>query len=328
VTANGYTGNPPGGGGGGGSVAWTDITGKPSTFPPSAHTQAASTISDSTAVGRAVMTAVDAAAARTATGAAATSHAHVVADVTSLQGFLDAKAPLASPTFTGTVSGIASAMVGLGNVDNTADTVKPVSTAQQTALNFKADLASPTLTGTPAAPTATPGTNTTQVATTAFVTAAVAAGGGGGGTAPTFTRAYLSAGDKTPGVTASWTPITGMTLVIAAAAGDDITLTINGLLNQTATDFFEMVVLVGGSIVKYSSTGTGSPSGAGEGDASIYPMSGVSIRATTAQWSFTTDSGDISGGNVTLALAFKGSGSGKVFASTNYPFRWSVRNDH
>jgi len=32
MTANGYTGS--GGGGGGGSVAWVDITGKPSTFPP------------------------------------------------------------------------------------------------------------------------------------------------------------------------------------------------------------------------------------------------------------------------------------------------------
>jgi hypothetical protein len=38
-----------------------------------------------------------------------------------------------------------------------------------------APLASPTFTGVPAAPTATAGTNTTQLATTAFVTAAVAA---------------------------------------------------------------------------------------------------------------------------------------------------------
>lgn len=44
-----------------------------------------------------------------------------------------------------------------------------------------APLASPAFTDTPTAPTAAPGTNTTQVATTAFVTAAVAAGGGGGG---------------------------------------------------------------------------------------------------------------------------------------------------
>jgi hypothetical protein len=64
--------------------------------------------------------------------------------------------------------------VGLGNVDNTSDANKPVSTAQQTALNLKANLASPTLTGTPAAPTATVGTNTTQIATTAFVNAEIA----------------------------------------------------------------------------------------------------------------------------------------------------------
>lgn len=40
------------------------------------------------------------------------------------------------------------------------------------AVQTKADLASPTFTGTPAAPTAAGGTNTTQIATTAFVTAA------------------------------------------------------------------------------------------------------------------------------------------------------------
>ena len=98
------------------------------------------------------------------------------------------KAPLASPTFTGTVSGITKSMVGLGSVDNTADTAKPVSTAQQTALDLKASLASPALTGTPTAPTATAGTNTTQLATTAFVTTAIPAGvinPYGGSSAPT-----------------------------------------------------------------------------------------------------------------------------------------------
>lgn len=37
-----------GGGGGGGSTAWDDITGKPSTFPPSAHTHTSSDITDLT----------------------------------------------------------------------------------------------------------------------------------------------------------------------------------------------------------------------------------------------------------------------------------------
>ena len=62
-----------------------------------------------------------------------------------LQG---SKAPLASPTFTGTVGGITAGMVGLGNVDNTSDANKPVSTPQLAALALKAPLASPTFTGT------------------------------------------------------------------------------------------------------------------------------------------------------------------------------------
>lgn len=68
-----------------------------------------------------------------------------------IQGQLDSldtlKAPLADPTFTGTVSGITASMVGLSSVDNTADTDKPVSTAQQTALDAKLDLAGGTMTG-------------------------------------------------------------------------------------------------------------------------------------------------------------------------------------
>ncbi len=48
---------------------------------------------------------------------------------------LDAKAHLASPSFTGTVQGITKSMVGLGNVDNTSDTNKPIASATQAALD-------------------------------------------------------------------------------------------------------------------------------------------------------------------------------------------------
>ncbi len=56
---------------------------------------------------------------------------------TDLQTALNLKAPLASPTFTGTVSGITKSMVGLSNVDNTSDVNKPISSATQTALDGK-----------------------------------------------------------------------------------------------------------------------------------------------------------------------------------------------
>jgi trimeric autotransporter adhesin len=91
------------------------------------------------------------------------------------QGRLTAAANSAISITASQVTDLTKSSVGLGNVDNTADTAKPVSTAQQTALDLKANLASPALTGTPTAPTAAAATDTTQVATTAFVRAEVAA---------------------------------------------------------------------------------------------------------------------------------------------------------
>jgi hypothetical protein len=87
----------------------------------------------------------------------ATELGYVDGVTSAIQGQLDAKlasataastyAPIASPTFTGTVSGISKSMVGLGNVDNTSDANKPVSTATQTALDAKLSLAGGTMTG-------------------------------------------------------------------------------------------------------------------------------------------------------------------------------------
>ena len=79
--------------------------------------------------------------------------------VASLTTVVGTKAPIASPTFTGTVSGISKAMVGLNLVDNTSDIDKPVSTATTTAIAIEttrataaetllAPKAGPTFTGT------------------------------------------------------------------------------------------------------------------------------------------------------------------------------------
>lgn len=70
-----------------------------------------------------------------------------------------------SPAALDTLNELAAA---LGNDANFATTVV-------NALALKATLASPTFTGTPAAPTAAAGTNTTQLATTAFANGEVAA---------------------------------------------------------------------------------------------------------------------------------------------------------
>ena len=81
------------------------------------------------------------------------------------------KAPIASPTFTGTVSGITSTMVGLGNVNNTADSVKSVASATN-ATNI---VSGGTIASNVTATTQTAGTNNTTIATTAFVMASTTA---------------------------------------------------------------------------------------------------------------------------------------------------------
>jgi hypothetical protein len=102
-----------------------------------------------------------------------TTNVHGIAD-TSLLVTTNGTQTLTNKTIT-TPAGLVKGDVGLGNVDNTTDANKPVSTATQTALDLKAPLASPALSGIPTAPTANAGTNSTQVATTAYADAAVAA---------------------------------------------------------------------------------------------------------------------------------------------------------
>ena len=140
----------------------------------------------------------------------------------AIQAQFAAKAPLASPTLTGTVVLPSTTSIGtvsateIGYLDN-------VTSAIQTQIDAKAPTASPTLTGTPAAPTATPGTNTTQLATTAFVIAqglssALPGQAGNAGK-------YVS----TDGATATWqdpfasAPLTGTPTAPTAAGGTNTT---------------------------------------------------------------------------------------------------------
>lgn len=124
---------------------------------------------------------------------AALSHSHAISDVTGLQSALDTKAPIASPSLTGTPTAptaaadtnttqLATTAFVLGQTGTSAPSMNG-SAAIGTSTRFaradhvhptdtsRAPLASPALTGTPTAPTPANGTNTTQIATTAFVRA-------------------------------------------------------------------------------------------------------------------------------------------------------------
>jgi hypothetical protein len=62
----------------------------------------------------------------------------------------------------------------------------------ETAIGTKADSASPTFTGTPAAPTAASGTDSTQIATTAFVQDEITANAPTAGTGITITSGVVA----------------------------------------------------------------------------------------------------------------------------------------
>jgi len=88
-------------------------------------------------------------------------------------------------------------------------------TTIRTALNSKADIASETLTGTPLAPTAAASTNTTQIATTAFVDASFAKKA-----SPTFTGTPAA---PTAATSTNTTQIATTAMVQAAVDADIVT---------------------------------------------------------------------------------------------------------
>jgi hypothetical protein len=330
-----------GGGGGGGTASGTVVAS--TSFAQTSSAGVATTYSrgDHRHGTPATPTAASVGADATGTAAAAVA-AHVAAGdphpqyLTATEGNAAYDALGAATT---AAAGVTKTSLGLGSVDNTADTAKPVSTAQATAIALKVDKSTLTTKGDLYVATAasTParlavGSNT-QVLTADSTQASGmkwAPAAAGSGTAPTFARSIVTSGDVGMAADAGWTPVTGLSLSLAAVSGDNVAFTYQGLLdgNSGATDFFDLAVLVGGAIVRFCSTGTVSPTASGEGDPALYPATAVRFRGSVSVFSLAVASGDLSGGNVTFGLVHKGAGGGKAFASANYPARLLIRNDH
>jgi hypothetical protein len=132
------------------------------------------------------------------------------------------------------------AAVGLGDVNNTTDLAKPISTLTQGALDLKAPLASPSFTGDAKAETATAGDSDTSVATTAFVTGAIT------------TAATLDATDLLKGKIQLAGDLAGTAAAPEVGVGK---ITSDKILNATikAEDFSSMSA-TSGQILKYNGT--------------------------------------------------------------------------
>jgi hypothetical protein len=122
-----------------GSLAWDNVTDKPTTFPPESHTHQASEITDFTEAVEAVSPPADwDTLANKPSTFPPSSHGHVAAEISDFSTAAAAAAPVQSVAGrTGTVT-LAKADVGLSNVDNTSDANKPISSATQSALDGKA----------------------------------------------------------------------------------------------------------------------------------------------------------------------------------------------
>lgn len=91
-------------------------------------------------------------------------------------GNLTLSGSLTATTLIGTLDGRATSLTGLAATIIELNRVAGISSNIQDQLNLKAPIAAPTFTGIPSAPTAAVGTNTTQIATTAFIQSTIANG--------------------------------------------------------------------------------------------------------------------------------------------------------
>jgi hypothetical protein len=254
--------------------------------------------------------------------------------------------------------------VGLGNVNNTADTNKPISTLTQSALDTKAPTSRAITTGTGLTGGGDLSADRTLSVTSDSTTqkvriskAGVLAGtrqeinfiqgsnvnltttdNGGGNRvdvtvaatvspAPIVRSAYITSGDVALADTGNtWQAISGFELSIPAAVGEWVELAPSFMWAPSAgTAFLDFGVMVSSSIVRYLSTGTGTP--AVEGDPALYIFPSSYRTSGVAGSGFIVTPGDLDSGTIRFILACKTSGAaGIVHASSNWPFRWRALN--
>jgi hypothetical protein len=194
---------------------------------------------------------------------------------------------------------LTAASVNLGNVDNTSDLTKVISTPTQTALNLKANLTSPEFTGIPLSTTASLGTNSTQIATTAFVLA--------------NSNQQYSVSEGTEIVTNSTNGMSGSAMLLSPAVGNyllqmNAQLTINPVSTiQAGSDLDDAyTALMNKSVTNSSHSVT-------YGGDTLVPGVYTNTGATTANGTLTLDGG----GNLNSEFVFRSGGAFSTGAAFN-----------
>lgn len=195
------------------------------------------------------------------------------------------------------------------------------------AVSSKADSNSPTFTGVPTAPTAAAGTNTTQIATTAFVQAAagLATNIGGGGANKVV---YQSAADTTafidaPTTTGQYLGWNGSSFVwsaVTASSPNSLTINNSGSGSSSGATFN------GSFPVTISYNTVGAPSTSGTGATGTW---GINITGSSGSTAYATSAGACTGnaatvtngvyttGDQTIAGTKTFSGANTIFTNTS-----------
>ena len=233
---------------------------------------------------------------------AASVHTHAQSSITNLENDLDAKADLVHTHAQSDVTGLVSALSGKSDTGH---------------VHAGTDIT----TGKIASARLNVGTSSTDVA------AGDHDHGGGGGSTLVVARKRITsghfAGSNTSGVYVVCNNGTeDLTLTLAAAVDDYIQVVLSALV-ATGNMRLEYIVVNGGSIVQYGSTNTGSP--AFEGDPGLY--NDTSFKTFSGGAEFVVTAPMINAGNVTVGVGRIGSsGSGQIYADTDYPCRLLVHN--
>lgn len=166
------------------------------------------------------------------------------------------------------------------------------------AISSKADSNSPSLTGVPTAPTATAGTNTTQIATTAFVQAAagLATNIGGGGAnkvvyqSSTNNTAFIDA-PTTTGQYLGWNGSSFVWSAVTASSPNSLTINNSGSGASSGATFN------GSFPVTISYNTVGAPSTSGTGATGTW---GINITGSSGSTTYATSAGACTGNAATV----------------------------
>lgn len=203
------------------------------------------------------------------------------------------------------------AQVGLGNVDNTSDANKPISTATQAALDTKE--ASGTAASTMATHVAAADPHPQYALESAL---------------PKQVKAFGTTGKITgtfgPGDTSgSWTVAPSpWRVTVPAAVGDVLCLDASVIAQVGADAEMDVCSLNGNTPIRYYSSGTTTQGANGHGG--LYMGTQYNRKIGSVRWVVTSD--DIVGGNVTLSYMYR-AGSGITWGSGAYPNEVTLINE-